>query len=330
MKLHKLGFVSLVLAGAIVMSACSVGSKKVVINNNVSNNYSVFSIGDKKMSIKEATVYVANFSNFYGNAYGVDLWDIGFKKRELSNYVKDAALQEMTQVVCLNLMAEEAGVVLEDSELDKVDLAAADYYESLSQEEKSYFDVSEEDIINMYSEYVLAKKMYSSLVVGIDSEVSEDEARIMVAKRIFTSDVNKATEVVTKLSNGEDFSSVASAYNTENEMDITFGRGDLPDEVVEAAFDLNEGEYTSCIQTDKGYYFIYCVNRYDEELTAENKEKIIANREQAAFERVYAEYEASKESEIYKENWNAIVVRQDGIDTGDFFSIYSKYFGKDF
>ncbi|MCR5273575.1 MAG: peptidyl-prolyl cis-trans isomerase [Lachnospiraceae bacterium] len=313
------------VATALFLSACSIGNGEVIIKNNV-YNHNVFTIGGVSMPISDAKVYVAGFKKDYGTAYGVDLWELDFQTDELASYVKSAALQEMTQVICLNLMAEEAGLTLDEGENDKVKEAADAYFQSLTDTDKDYLNVSESDVASMYESYALAKKMYTSLIVGVDNEVSEDEARVMVAKQIFVSDVDKATEVVTRLENGEDFATVAGAYNEKSEIDINISRGDLPDEVVEAAFDLDEGQYTSCIQTDDGYYYIYCVTKYDEELTAQNKEKIVAEREQEAFESVYEEYESSKESELYSDNWDSIEVNVDGVDAGDFFLYYEEYF----
>ncbi|MCR5469174.1 MAG: peptidyl-prolyl cis-trans isomerase [Lachnospiraceae bacterium] len=313
------------IAMAVFLSACSIGNREVIIKNNVLN-HSVFTIGGLSMSTNTAKVYLAGFKEDYAKAYGIDIYEQNFKTNELSNYVKSAALQEMTQVVCLNLMAEEAELTLEESEKEKAKNAAAAYYESLTDQDKSYIGLNESEIVSMYEDYALAKKMYSKLIVDVDSEVSEDEARVMVAKQIFLTDTEKATEVVTRLNNGEDFSTVATAYNEQGEIDINISRGTLPDEVVEAAFDLDEGEYTSCIQTEDGYYYIYCVTKYDEALTAENKETIVAEREQQAFEIVYEEYESSKESELYTDNWDALEVNVDGVDASGFFAFYEEYF----
>lgn len=313
------------LISSVALSACSLAEGKAVLRNSVTN-YSVFSIGGVSMPINEAKVYVEGFKRDYAYAYGIDLWEQNYKTDELSAYIKSAAMQEMTQVVCLNLMAEEAGLTLSEDEKENAKSAALAYYESLSDTEKDYISITENELTSMYESYALAKKMYSTLIVGVDNEVSEDEARVMIAKQIFVSDVTKATEVVTRLENGEDFATVAGAYNEKSEIDINISRGELPDEVVEEAFFLDEGKYTQCIQTEDGYYFIYCVSKYDEALTAENKKNIIADREQQAFEIVYEEYETSKESMLYSDNWKQIEVEVDGVDAGDFFVYYDEYF----
>ena len=61
-------------------------------------------------------------------------------------------------------------------------------------------------ITKMYSEYLLASKVYQSLIGSVDEEVSDDEARIIEGMQIFVKDSGKADEVKKRLKRGEDFS----------------------------------------------------------------------------------------------------------------------------
>ena len=131
----------------------------------------------------------------------------------------------------------------------------------------------------MYEDYALANKVYQSLTQSVDEEVSDDEARIMEAMQIYVKTQDKAEEVSAKLAAGEDFAAVASNYNQKPVIEITFGRGDLPEEVEKAAFELDDGAVSDCIQTDDGFYFIKCINKFNEELTDANKSNIVDARE---------------------------------------------------
>ena len=62
------------------------------------------------------------------------------------DYVKDIALEELTRVYCIDLLAESREVTLSEDELSKVSEAAEAYYDSLSDEEISYMGVSSMDI----------------------------------------------------------------------------------------------------------------------------------------------------------------------------------------
>ena len=57
--------------------------------------------------LKEAKVYLVNYQNIYGTAYGLDLWQHDFGDSSLENYVKNITMRELAQVVCLDHLAKE-------------------------------------------------------------------------------------------------------------------------------------------------------------------------------------------------------------------------------
>ncbi len=169
---------------------------------------------------------------------------------------------------------------------------------------------------------MLADKVYQSLTVGIDAEVSDDEARIMEAMQIFVKDKKSAKEVRQRLKAGEDFAAVASNYNKKPVIEITFGRGELPSEVEQAAFELDNGEVSSRIEAEDGFYFIKCVNKFNEELTDANKSNIVEAREKAAFDDVYEAFVSGLSSKFNEKVWENVELVTDGsITTDSFFDV---------
>ncbi len=53
----------------------------------------------------------------------------------------------------------------------------------------------------------------------------------------------------------------------------------MPKEVEDIAFNLNDDEISESIATEDGYYFIKCINKFNQELTDANKDKIVKKRE---------------------------------------------------
>ena len=310
-----------VLLFAVCLGGCNLGGRKVIFTNGLGSQ-DVFRIGDASCTLAEARVYLANYQNIYGKSYGIDLWKQKFQQDKLKQYIKEIALSEMSKIVCMDLLAEEQNIVLDEEEEERIKQAAAEYYQSLTKEEQDFMGVSEAEIVSMYEDYVLANKVYQSLTMGIDAEVSDDEARIMEAMQIFVKDKNSAKEVKQRLKSGEDFAAVASNYNKKPVIEITFGRGDLPEEVEKAAFELDNGDVSSRIAADDGFYFIKCVNKFNEELTDANKSNIVEEREKAAFDDVYEEFVSGLSSKINEKVWDDITLVTDGsITTNRFFEI---------
>ena len=277
------------------------------------------------MQLKRRKVYLANYQNIYGTAYTIDLWQHDFGDASLLDYVKDITLEELTRVYTMDLLAQSQEVTLSEDETAKVAEAAKEYYASLSEDETAYMDVAEADIAEYYTHYALAQKLYHSLTNGVNEEVSDDEARVMEIMQIYVTDEDRAHEVEQKLAQGDDFASVANNYNELSAIQVTVSRDDLPDEVEEVAFQLDDNAVSGMIAAGNGYYFIKCLNKYNEELTEANKSNIVEKREKEAFDDVYNEFVASLSSRLNTDLWDGIELTTDGsIQTNSFFAVFEK------
>lgn len=317
-----------VCALSMALTGCQIGNKDIVVSGTLSSRQ-VFTLDKSACSLKEAKVYLANYQNIYGTAYTIDLWQHDFGDASLLDYVKDITLEELTRVYTMDLLAQSQEVTLSEDETAKVAEAAKEYYASLSEDETAYMDVAEADIAEYYTHYALAQKLYHSLTNGVNEEVSDDEARVMEIMQIYVTDEDRAHEVEQKLAQGDDFASVANNYNELSAIQVTVSRDDLPDEVEEVAFQLDDNAVSGMIAAGNGYYFIKCLNKYNEELTEANKSNIVEKREKEAFDDVYNEFVASLSSRLNTDLWDEIELTTDGsIQTNSFFAVFEKYCGE--
>ena len=313
------------IAMLMCLGGCQIGNKQIVVSGSLSDKQ-VFKIGSATCGVKEAKVYLTNYQNIYGTAYGLNLWEHDFGDDSLTQYVKDITLEELTHVVCMDLLAESQEVSLSEEEKADVASAAKEYYASLSEDEIAYLAVTESDIAEYYAHYALAQKLYRSLTNGVNDEVSDDEARVIEIMQIYVTDETKAAEVSSKLKNGDDFASVANNYNQLSSIQVTVSRDELPAEVEKVAFDLDNGEISDEIPVDHGYYFIKCLNKYDEELTEANKSNIVEKREKEAFDDIYNEYVSGLSSYLNQNLWDELDLDTDAsIATDSFFEVFEKY-----
>lgn len=317
-----------VCALSMALTGCQIGNKDIVVSGTLSSRQ-VFTLDKSACSLKEAKVYLANYQNIYGTAYTIDLWQHDFGDASLLDYVKDITLEELTRVYTMDLLAQSQEVTLSEDETAKVAEAAKEYYASLSEDETAYMDVAETDIVEYYTHYALAQKLYHSLTNGVNEEVSDDEARVMEIMQIYVTDEDRAHEVEQKLAQGDDFASVANNYNELSAIQVTVSRDDLPEEVEEVAFQLDDNAVSGMIAAGNGYYFIKCLNKYNEELTEANKSNIVEKREKEAFDDVYNEFVASLSSRLNTDLWDGIELTTDGsIQTNSFFAVFEKYCGE--
>lgn len=326
MKKNRLRAAVCVLCMSLLFGGCRIGNREIVVSGTLTDKQ-VFKINKTACGLKEARVYLTNYQNIYGTAYGIDLWKHDFGENSLEKYVKDITLEKLAYVVTMDLLAESQGVALTEEEMAQVGEAAKEYYASLSQEEIGYLGVTESDILEYYSHYALARKLYQSLTSSVNEEVSDDEARVIEMMQIFVRDGTKASEVAAKLENGDDFASVANNYNQLSAIQVTVSRDELPEEVEQVAFQLDDGETSGKIETDGGYYFVKCLNKYNEELTEANKSNIVEKREKEAFDDVYSTYVTGLSSDLNQELWENLELDTSGtISTDSFFEVFEKYF----
>ena len=313
------------LALSLLVSGCSIGGKEVVVSEAMTN-HQLFKIGTTTCSLKEAKVYLVNYQNIYGTAYGLNLWEHDFGDDSLKDYVKNITMQELTQVISMDQLAKSRELELSEEEKNRMAQAAEEYFALLTKEEKDYMGVSESDIQDYYEHYALAQKLYTSLTGAVNEEVSDDEARVMELMQIYVSDSTKADEVAARLAVGEDFASVANNYNEAGSIQITASRDDLPAEVSATAFQMDNDQMSGKIEAENGFYFIKCLNKYNQELTEANKTNIVEKREKEAVDDVYNEYTESLTSSINEKVWDALEPETgSGMQTNSFFETFHHY-----
>lgn len=326
-KLQK----SLIFAAGIstLLSGCSIAGKQIVFDINVAKGHTVFSINDTKCNIKEANIYLCNYKNLYGEEYGVDLWKCKSQQSDLESYIKDVTIDELVRVYCMDIIAADKKITLSDDEKSKADSAADEYYKSLTQDEIDYMGVGKADIKNAYENYAAAQKLYTSLTQGVNTEVSDDDARVAHLEQIYVTNSDAAAAVAQKLAANENFETLANSYNEASSIDIYAARGNLPQEVEDVAFNLNDNEISQMITTDNGYYFIKCVSKIDQGKTDENKANILVQREQQQFNSDYDDFMESAQFDLNKDLWDDVTISdQNSIQTDSFFVVYDKYFNE--
>ena len=129
--------------------------------------------------------------------------------------------------------------------------------------------------------------------------------------QIYVTKEADASEIEKQLKNEADFMSLAGTYNEASEIETTISRGDVPKEVEKAVFSLGKDELSGKIAVEKGWYFIKCINNYNQELTDANKSVILEKRRNEAFDDVYSECLEGLTSEFNEKVWNEVKVETD-------------------
>ncbi len=314
------------LAAAVFFSGCSIERDDMMVLFSPGTQ-NIMQIGETKCPLSYAKVFLANYQNIYGQAYGINLWDHDSAEFDLHDYVKETAVSNLARIISMDELAAEKGITTSEAEAENAERAAAEYYDSLSGEEREWIGISEEELAALYLRYALAEKLYGSLTKNVNREISEDEARVMTIQEIYTTDGASAAAIAAALADGTDFATLAAQYTENAQVERNIRRGDLPAQVEEAAYSLDSDGISGMVETEGGWYFIKCINKNVEDLTAENKLVIEQNREKAASDDVYDEFVSNLSSFLNEDLYESIELQTDGsITTDSFFSVYEKNF----
>ncbi len=295
---------SMTLAG---LSGCTVDGKQVIVTTGALPG-TVFSIGRLSCDKKTARVYLANYYNIYGKTGDICLWDQELNTGRLEKSIRKAVIDRLSVVYALNLYASDNDIKLKRTEEDLVDRAAEAYYASLSQEDRKTLDVSEKDISKMYQKEALASKVYKKIVSRADDEVSDEEARVMDAVLITLESGDDATEekAIKELKNGTDPSIVAKEYSIDKKTQVTICRRTYSDQICDAAFALDEKKYSEPVHTADGTYIIYCLSKFDQKKSDENRNSIIESRKKKIMDSIIEKQNQQDYSYLDENAWKNI------------------------
>ncbi|MCR5687642.1 MAG: peptidylprolyl isomerase [Lachnospiraceae bacterium] len=295
----------------------------------------------------EIMVYLANSENQYSEVFGSEIWSVPVGDASLEDSYKECILARIAQIKTMNLLAAKYEVELDDNETSKVNAAAREYFDTLTEAERNILDVDMDTIAMLYREFAVANKLYEAVTADINPEISDDEARTITVRtiliktyrldengtRIPYSDEEKKNalariaQIKQRINDGETFEVLAADYNEDENSEYSFGRGVMPPEFEEAAFNLGEGEVSDIVETEYGYHLICCMSTFNPEETDANKVKIVEKRKQEAFDEVYNSFVATLTSNLNKPLWDSIHYDPGGpVKTTGFFEIYDKYF----
>ncbi|MCR4909535.1 MAG: peptidylprolyl isomerase [Lachnospiraceae bacterium] len=332
-----------------LLSGCSRSSEEtqIVLMSEFADN-EIFRIDNLGCFVPEANVYMYTSEDQYTDAFGEEIWEKDLGGAKLSEELKDITLARLAQIKAMNLLASERGVWLDENDTASVEEAAERFLSSMDSATKEALGVDRESVERMYSEYALADKVYQNITSDVNPEISDDEARSITVKQILIktcmtdskgnriefSQVDKlkahkkAREIRSMaVDDGVDFDTLAERYNEGEESQYTFGKGTMPEAFEEAAFDLATDEVSKLVETEYGYHVIKCISTFDREETEANKARIVRERKNEAFNKVYDAFIGSIHSNLNEELWDSLSFeRSVAIDTTNFFDIYNDIF----
>lgn len=301
--------------------------EKYIKTGQLTNKSLIMTIDNVKVGYDEASVYIRELKDQYQTTFGDTIWsyDLG-EGRTFADMAKDEVIDQISQLKIIGLMAPELGIEITKEDRLEISENVKKYLNSVNHEFKVKYGITEELMTKIYTDNFLATKVFEVTTNDVDTQVSEDESKqitiwqiliktggedengkkIKLTEKEKKQALKKARRLLEQAKEQEDLYSFAEKYTQDIDVEYTFGKGEMPKEVEDAAFSLKTGEFSGIVASEEGYHILYCVTDYDEAATDEVKEKIIEERQNAAFEKAYATWSEKYEVDLNKQMWDQV------------------------
>ncbi len=285
-------------------------------------------VGNESVTYEEAFAYIYMLKQQYEPAMGEDIWDFQVEEGvSFETYAKDRIVDELTQVKIICQQGARMDIELDEDELQEAKNMAERFMETVSEEDAAEYRLTEEMMAGIYEDHILAEKVYEIVANEVDTNISDEEAKQITVQYLMVMtkgtdengnkvDMNEEEKRQAKkeakalykeaLELDTSFYSFADANSDVDEVEITFGKTDMPEDFGDAAMQLKSEEISQLITGTNGYYIIYCVSDYDEDATLAKKEEIIAERQDELFRQKYTEWSEKYKLVISTAVWNEI------------------------
>ena len=317
-------FLCMLVICTVFVTACGKDSR-IILTTGFDDD-EIFRLEGVSCYKPEVMVYLTTMQNQYESAFGEQIWKTETGGITLEDSVKQTVLARLAKIKMMNLMAASYKLELTKEQEQRAVLAAANYYSSLSDEEKSALgNIKENNICTMYKEYALADSLYDYLTADVNVEISDDEARTITVEQIKVDTYDEAQQILRELRDGASFDELAMSRSMSEDLIVSFHKGDEEEAKESACFNLGEKEVSLVVECADGYYIFKCLNTLDREKTDNRKAEIQEQRRQEAFDAAYNSFMEGKRCYLNEDAFEAIEFVGGGeVDTMDFFDVYEQ------
>ena len=270
--------------------------------------------------------------NRYQNIYTGQLWGVTADSNgnTFETLLKNQVQQFLEELAVVDRMAQEENISLTGQEEDDIKNLSSEFFQSLSNEDLNYLQITENDVLDLYRKYYLADKTVGQLTDTKNLEVSDAEAKVIQVERIETDSREKAEELLLQASEEKsDFTSIAEKNSLNSQIKFQLEWGPDLKEPDRSAFALEADEISDIIEKDGRFYIQKCVNAYDQQATALRKERLAQKKKTEAFQEIYLPYQEKYRVRLDGDVWENIDFSAgEGCNSDNFFSLYHSYFSK--
>ncbi|MBO7515887.1 MAG: peptidyl-prolyl cis-trans isomerase [Lachnospiraceae bacterium] len=169
-------------------------------------------------------------------------------------------------------------------------------------------DITEEDCKHVFTMYKKARKQQAALRKAANLVISDEEVRVVDCGIVKSSSESAIRKFEADLKKGNDFFMLADSSGI-NELEHTqyavTRSEEFPEVIMDTIMELEDGNVSSVISCDGAYYIVIVLDKFDEALSAKNRERMLEIMVNDYYEKECATYIDRAKVYFNREGWEA-------------------------
>ena len=198
---------SLIVAATMMLSGCSVVETLTPVGKE-----------EKEYGKAETMVILSTERLRYEDVYTDELWSAAVDENgtTFETVLVSQVHDFLVELKTMSNMAKEQKIELSSQEKELAKEAAKQYFEALGSSYAAQFELTEEQVGSLFTDYRISEKLVEHLTGSANLEVSDSEAKVIEVVQIETETAEKAAEIYTKVSEPDaDFYAILDAERGE-------------------------------------------------------------------------------------------------------------------
>lgn len=309
-KIYPILLVSMI--SAMMLGGCG---KRNGSNETEKQSEVVFQYGDHIVTSGETYIYAKAVEERYVDQYGEAVWQLilpatGSDATSMVDLTREAIVEEIVKVKTLVEHAKDYGIGLSDEEISLLKTRAHDFYEGLTDADIEKMNITEELVYQVLYENQIAGIVTEKIFERNPVEISDETARMTTFYDMYfacytiddsgtvvpyTSEEKKqqyenalqacstlGTGGITENHEAENIEKLAEYYKLDQAKEQTLSPQEIleiyGEEVYNLLYSMENGEYTTVIETEYGYHVFQMIALTDARATKENKDIMTAKQ----------------------------------------------------
>lgn len=337
----------LTTAGVLGLSALAgCGSKKIDGTKPLlTGKEDTVTVGTGNLVLRMNQVQMMSYMSMMGGGTA-GMWEQKTEDgKTYGEQTKDSVLEQLKAMMLLKEHAADYKVSVSDEEKKSIEEAVKKFMEANTKETIEKLSVQQSDIEQLLTLFTYQSKMYEPMTADVDTNVEDTEAAqsAITYCKVSTADKTNEDGTTTPLTDEEKNEKKAQAQSVLDKLlasddpamadvdtiakevdenlsalDTTFGAEDtlLDKKLMEAAKTLQDGQvYESVVEGENAYYVVRMDQVLDREATDAQKEQIVNERKQEAYQKLLDEWKEKAEITVNEKEWKKVTLSDKDVYT---------------